>query len=79
MLRCFKKSIGTKLSYLCKRIAQEDGAVTADMVVLIAGVVAMGMAVFAVFDPSDPSSPLGWWIFVLDELLRKAIAGAPLY
>jgi len=69
----------TGFTKLCQWVSKEDGAVTADMVVLIAGVVAMGMTVFAVFDPSDPSSPLGWWIFVLDELLRKAIAGPPLY
>lgn len=54
-------------------LKEDDGAVTADMVMLMAGVVAMGMTVYTVFDPNNMNSPLGWWLFVLRELLRWTI------
>ena len=66
------------ISHLKSVLKKEEGAVTADMVMLMAGVVAMGIAIYAVFDPNDPSSPIGWWVFVIDELLRKTIIGYPM-
>lgn len=52
--------------------SNEEGAVTADMVVLITGVVAMAIAVGNFFSPTNYAGPVGYWVGITSAILEYA-------
>ena len=52
----------------------EDGAVTVDMVILTAGVVAMAIAAISIFGTSG-SGPVAYWIAKISHVLQGGVLG----
>jgi hypothetical protein len=50
-------------------VLQEDGAVTADMVMLTAGAVAMAIAAGNFFSPTNYAGPVGYWVGITSAIL----------